>query len=385
MLVRQNGELGSETTIVMFNAIYHNRRVLITGHTGFKGSWLALWLSQMGARVTGYSLQPPTEPNHFDLLDMGITSIIGDIRDVDKVKRTFKGCQPEIVFHLAAQPIVRLSYKDPIGTFTSNVMGTINILEAARESRTVRAFVNVTSDKCYENKGWERGYRENDPLGGYDPYSASKGCSELITACWRNSYLNPKDHGATHFTLLASGRAGNVIGGGDWAIDRLIPDIMRSASQNRTVTIRSPRATRPWQHVLEPLGSYLLLASRMLGAPPNEVPALADAWNFGPEPTNCWTVARLVDEVVRCWGTGTWRDMSDPAAPHEASYLALCCDKATRILGWHPVWDVHRAVVETVAWFQAFAAGANIADVCKQQINDYCADACCTPETWMKS
>ena len=247
----------------MFNQIYNNKRVLITGHTGFKGSWLALWLSQMGAKITGYSLQPPTEPNHFYLLSMGINSIIGDIRDTDKLKQVFKEQQPEIVFHLAAQPIVRLSYKDPVETFTSNVMGTVNVLEASRESGTVRAIVNVTSDKCYENREWPRGYREMDSLGGYDPYSASKGCAELITSCWRNSFFNLKDYGSAHHTLLASGRAGNVIGGGDWAIDRLIPDIVRSVEQNEKVKIRNPHAIRPWQHVLEPLSGYLILAQKL--------------------------------------------------------------------------------------------------------------------------
>ena len=205
----------------MFNDIYQNKRVLITGHTGFKGSWLALWLSQLGAKTTGYALHPPTEPNHFQLLDMDINSIIGDVRDLEKLKRVFKEHQPEMVFHLAAQPIVRLSYKDPVETFSSNVMGTINIFEASRESGTVRAIVNVTSDKCYENREWLWGYREIDPVGGYDPYSASKGCAELITSCWRNSFFNLKDYGSAHHTLLASGRSGNVIGGGDWAVDRL--------------------------------------------------------------------------------------------------------------------------------------------------------------------
>ena len=243
----------------MFNRIYHNKRAIITGYNGFKGSWLALWLLQMGAKITGYSLPPPTEPNHFHLLDMDINSIIGDVRDAEKVKQVFKEHRPEIVFHLAAQPIVKLSYKDPVETFSTNVMGTINIFESSRECDSVCAIVNVTSDKCYENREWPWGYREIDHLGGYDPYSASKGCSEIITRCWRNSFFNLKDYGSAHNTLLASGRAGNVIGGGDWAIDRLIPDIIRAASQNEKVKIRNPDATRPWQHVLEPLSGYLLL------------------------------------------------------------------------------------------------------------------------------
>ncbi|PKN67456.1 MAG: CDP-glucose 4,6-dehydratase, partial [Deltaproteobacteria bacterium HGW-Deltaproteobacteria-10] len=224
----------------MFDNIYHNKNILITGHTGFKGSWLALWLSQMGANVTGYSLQPPTDPSHFQLLNIDINSIIGDVRDIDKLKAVFKEQQPEIVFHLAAQAIVRLSYQDPVETMTSNVLGTVNVLEAARASGTVRAIVNVTSDKCYENQEWPWGYRESDVLGGYDPYSASKGCSEIVTSCWRNSFFNPTGYGKTHQTLLSSARAGNVIGGGDWASDRLIPDIMRAIHQNEKVKIRNP-------------------------------------------------------------------------------------------------------------------------------------------------
>ena len=319
----------------MFNRIYHNTRVLITGHTGFKGSWLALWLSTMGANVTGYSLPPPTEPNHFDLLGLDINSIIGDIRDAEKLKRVFKEQQPEIVFHLAAQPIVRFSYKDPVETFSSNVMGTINVFEASRESGTVRAIVNVTSDKCYENREWPWGYREIDPLGGYDPYSASKGCAELITSCWRNSFFNLKDYGSTHHTLLASGRAGNVIGGGDWAADRLIPDMMRAVSQNGKVKIRNPHATRPWQHVLEPLSGYLLLGQRLLEGRKE----FAEAWNFGPSDDGNATVEEIVGQVKKAWPKIDYEIQCDSDQPHEAGMLRLDCSKARAKLQWRPVWD----------------------------------------------
>ena len=334
----------------IFNSIYHNKKVLITGHTGFKGSWLALWLSKIGAKITGYSLQPPTDPNHFELLDMGINSIIGDIRDAEKVMQVFKDQKPEIVFHLAAQPIVRLSYKDPVGTFTSNVMGTINVFEASRASGTVRAIVNVTSDKCYENREWPWGYKEIDPVGGYDPYSASKGCSEIITGCWRNSFFNLKDYGTAHNTLLASGRAGNVIGGGDWAIDRLIPDMMRAANKNEKVKIRNPHATRPWQHVLEPLSGYLLLGQKLLEGRKE----FADAWNFGPSEDGNATVIEITDQVKKAWPKIEYEMNITPDNLHEAGMLRLDCSKSRAKMQWAPVWDGKIAVDKTVLWYRAF-------------------------------
>ncbi len=353
----------------MFNGIYRNTKVLITGHTGFKGSWLALWLSQMGAKITGYALQPPSEPNHFNLLNMGIDSIIGDVRDADKIKKIFKEQQPEIVFHLAAQPIVRLSYHDPVGTFTSNVMGTINVFEAARESGTVRAIVNVTSDKCYENREWPWGYREIDPVGGYDPYSASKGCSELITSCWRNSFYNPKDYGVIHHTLLASGRAGNVIGGGDWAVDRLIPDMMRAVSKNETVKIRNPHATRPWQHVLEPLSGYLLLGQKIQEGEKE----FAEAWNFGPSEDGNVTVGEIAARVKKVWPKIDFEISKDSDQLHEAAMLRLDCSKARTKLKWIPVWDGKIAVEKTARWYRSFYEDNQVQSL--EDLRIYIADA----------
>lgn len=334
----------------MFDNIYQSKRVLITGHTGFKGSWLALWLARTGAKITGYSLQPPTAPNHFQLLDMGIHSILGDVRDSDKLKQVFKEQQPEIIFHLAAQAIVRLSYNDPVETLSTNIMGTINVLEAARESAAVRAIVNITTDKCYENREWVWGYRENDPLGGYDPYSASKGCSELVTNCWRNSFFNPKDYGSTHQTLLASARAGNVIGGGDWAVDRLIPDMMRAIDQNEKVKIRNPQATRPWQHVLEPLSGYLLLGQKLL----EDRKEFADAWNFGPSEDGNATVGEIAEQVKKAWPKIDYEIQRSPDQPHEAGMLRLDCSKARTKLQWAPVWDGKTAIEMTAKWYRAF-------------------------------
>lgn len=353
----------------MFNQIYHDKRVIITGHTGFKGSWLALWLSEMGAKITGYSLQPPTEPNHFQLLDIGINSIIGDIRDAEKVKQVFTEQQPEIVFHLAAQPIVRLSYKDPVETFTTNVMGTINVFEASRASGTIRAIVNVTSDKCYENREWPWGYREIDPVGGYDPYSASKACSELITSCWRNSFFNLKDYGNAHNTLLASCRAGNVIGGGDWAIDRLIPDMVRAVNQNEKIKIRNPQATRPWQHVLEPLSGYLLLGQKLLEGRKE----FAEAWNFGPSEDGNVMVGDIVGHVKEVWPEIDYEINMISDKPHEAGMLRLDCSKSRTKMQWEPVWDGKTAVEKTALWYRAFYESNEVQSL--EDFHSYIADA----------
>ena len=360
----------------MFKHIYHNTKVLITGHTGFKGSWLAMWLSQLGAKITGYSLQPPTEPNHFHLLDTDIVSTIGDVRDAEKLKRVFKEQQPEIVFHLAAQPIVRLSYKDPVETFTSNVMGTINVLEVSRKSGTVRAIINVTSDKCYENREWPWAYREIDHVGGHDPYSASKGCSELITSCWRNSFFNLKDYDKSHHTLLASGRAGNVIGGGDWAVDRLIPDIMRAVNQNEKVMIRNPHATRPWQHVLEPLSGYLALGQKLLEGHKE----FAQTWNFGPSEDGHVTVEEIIIHVKKAWPKIDYEISKTPDQPHESGMLRLDCSKARTNLQWAPVWDRNMAVVKTAQWYRAFYEANEVRSI--EDLRSYIADASSKHISW---
>jgi len=334
----------------MFGDIYRNRKVLITGHTGFKGSWLVLWLTRLGAEITGYALPPPTQPSHFSLLDLNVESIIGDIRDRDNLRQVFREQQPEIVFHLAAQAIVRRSYDDPAATFSSNVMGTVNVLEVARECKAVRAIVNVTSDKCYDNREWEWGYRENDPLGGYDPYSASKGCAELVTNCWRDSFFNPADYGRTHETLLASARAGNVIGGGDWAADRLVPDIMRAVSNNAKVKIRNPEATRPWQHVLEPLSGYLLLGRKLLEGRRE----FAEAWNFGPSDAFHLKVGEIAEQVKKIWPKTDFEVLESTNQPHEAAKLHLDCSKARSLLKWSPAWDGKTALEKTVEWYRTF-------------------------------
>jgi CDP-glucose 4,6-dehydratase len=369
----------------LFGGAFRGKRVFVTGHTGFKGSWLCLWLGELGATVTGYALEPPTTPNNFEAsrLESGLARhVIADVRDADVLARVVDEADPDVVFHLAAQPLVRESYRHPAVTVATNVMGTVNLLEAVRAREKPCAVVVVTSDKCYENREWVYGYRESDPMGGHDPYSMSKGAAELVVASWRQSFFPPVTLDR-HGICVATVRAGNVIGGGDWQHDRILVDCIRALQGGQPIDVRNPAATRPWQHVLEPLGAYLLLASRMLSAPPKETAVLADAWNFGPEQANCWAVSRLVEEVIHCWGGGSWRDLSDPAAPHEAGFLALCCDRATRSLGWRPVWDVRRAVAETVSWHKSFAAGADVAGVCKQQIASYCSDVSCIPGSWM--
>jgi CDP-glucose 4,6-dehydratase len=353
----------------MFDNIYYNKRVLITGHTGFKGSWLALWLLELGAKITGYSLPPPTEPNHYQLLKPDMNSVIGDIRDADNVKKIFREEQPEIVFHLAAQPIVRFSYQYPVETFTTNVLGTINILEAARECDAVNAFVNVTSDKCYENKERHIGYIETDPLGGYDPYSASKGCSEIVTGCWRNSFFNLKYYGVKHNMLLASTRAGNVIGGGDWASDRLVPDIMRAVSQNEKVRIRNPHATRAWQHVLEPLSGYLLLGEKLLKG----TKEFAEAWNFGPLEEGNVSVGEIVDRIKDDWPKIDYEINQDPNQPHEANILRLDSSKARSKLQWLPVWDGDDTIRRTTLWYRSFYEYGELQS--NQDLKTYIVDA----------
>ena len=334
----------------LFGGIYKGKTVLVTGHTGFKGSWLAYWLSRMGAKVIGYSLKPPTDPNHISLLDFEMKHIEGDILDREKLTGIFEKYKPEIVFHLAAQAIVRRSYQFPVETFTTNVTGTINVLEAARAANSIRAFIAVTSDKVYENNEVMWGYRETDRFGGFDPYSASKGCAEIAIASYRRSFYNPDLYGQSHSTLIGSVRAGNVIGGGDWAPDRLIPDIMRACKDKETVIIRNPMAIRPWQHVLECLSGYLLIGEKLFLRRVD----YADGWNFGPPEDGALTVLDVVSRIQDCWPDLNYRIESDRKKPHEARFLRLDSLKARSLLGWHPVWDAGITFEKTTVWYRLF-------------------------------
>ena len=348
----------------LFGGIYQNKTVLLTGHTGFKGSWLAFWLTKMGANVVGYALEAPTEPNHLALLDFDMVSIIGDIRDQEKLDATFAKYQPEIVFHLAAQPLVRLSYDEPVETFDTNVMGTLKVFEACRKTSSVKAIVNITSDKAYENKEWIWGYRENDPMGGYDPYSASKGCAELVVSSYRNSYFNLSEYGISHSVLLASCRAGNVIGGGDWAQDRLMTDIMVSVSHGEKVRIRNPHATRPWQHVLEPLSGYLAIGQKLLEGQK----AFAEGWNFGPENEGSITVQKVVESVKKYWDAIEYTIDKVEKDPHEANLLKLDCSKANVLLEWKNVWNSTTTFEKTVLWYKHFYQNEKISTLENLQI-----------------
>lgn len=347
---------------------WRGKRVLLTGHTGFKGSWLSLWLQSMGARVVGYALAPPTNPSLFEVanVEAGMTSIIGDIRDLDHLRKVFAEHRPEIVIHMAAQPLVRYSYNEPVETYSTNVMGTINLLEAVRTIDSVRAVVNVTSDKCYENREWMWGYRENEAMGGFDPYSSSKGCAELVAAAYRNSYFHPENY-KQHGVALASARAGNVIGGGDWADDRLIPDIMRAIVQGNPVNIRNPHAIRPWQHVLEPLSGYLLLAQRLY----EEGAAYAEGWNFGPNDEDAKPVQWIVEQMTQAWGEGASWILDDGEHPHEAHYLKLDCSKAKARLSWHPRWHLQDALDAIIEWHRAHQEGKDMHEPTLRQINAY--------------
>jgi CDP-glucose 4,6-dehydratase len=353
----------------MFNNIYENKKVLLTGHTGFKGSWLALWLTKLGADVCGYSLAAPTDPNHFEHLNLDIRSEIGNILDTGKLEDVFVDFQPEIVFHMAAQPLVRLSYREPRETFETNVLGTVNVLEACRKTASVKAIVNVTSDKCYDNKEWIWGYRENDVMGGHDPYSASKGCAELVAASYRNAFFNPKDFGSKHNVLLASCRAGNVIGGGDWADDRLIPDIMRAVSRNEKVEIRNPGATRPWQHVLEPLSGYLQIGQKLA----EKDVAFAEGWNFGPDDNGSITVREVVENIKCFWSKIDYKLGNCPNAIHEANLLKLDCSKAHSKLKWQAVWDSEMTFRKTVEWYHDFYEKNTISS--SDDLHSYIEDA----------
>ena len=337
----------------LFDNFYKGKKVLITGHTGFKGSWLSIWLNELGAKVIGYALDPYTTRDNFVLTDLAgkITDIRGDIRDYEKLYKVFKEFNPEIVFHMAAQPLVRLSYQSPKDTYDINIGGTVNILEVIRHSASVKAAVIITSDKCYENKEWLWGYRENDPVGGYDPYSSSKGATEIVISAYRNSFFNPREF-SNHCKTISSVRAGNVIGGGDWSKDRIIPDCIRALEQSKAIEIRNPMATRPWQHVLEPLKGYLILASKMYQDPL----IFSDAWNFGPDSSCILPVRDVVNEVIKNWGLGEWLDTSDSSNFHETILLNLDCSKARFKLGWIPVLNIKEAIKLTIEWYKtAFA------------------------------
>ena len=347
---------------------WQGKKVLVTGHTGFKGSWLSLWLQSMGAEVTGYALAPPTHPSLFEVAEVGLsmTNIIGDIRDLDNLQAVLAEHQPEIVIHMAAQPLVRYSYQNPVETYSTNVMGTVNQLEAVRKTPSVKAVVNITTDKCYENREWAWGYRENEPMGGYDPYSNSKGCAELVSAAYRSSFFNTDTY-AVHGVALATARAGNVIGGGDWAEDRLIPDIMRAITQGQPVNIRNPHAIRPWQHVLEPLSGYLVLAKKLY----EEGPAYAEGWNFGPNDQDAQPVQWIVERLTQAWGDGASWHVDEGDHPHEAHYLKLDCSKAKSRLDWHPKWHLDEALGRIVDWQKQYQQGADMKLLTLAQISDY--------------
>ncbi|MFM5916938.1 MAG: CDP-glucose 4,6-dehydratase [Novosphingobium sp.] len=338
----------------MFADAYRGKTVFLTGHTGFKGSWLTLWLQRLGARVVGYSLAPPTEPSLFvqaEVVD-GIEHHIGDVRDPAALASALAGAKPDFVFHLAAQPLVIESYAQPAETFATNVTGSINLMEAVRVSGMRGAVVMVTTDKVYLNREWEHAYREGDPLGGHDPYSASKAAMEIAVSSWRDSFFNPADE-ARHGVRMASARAGNVIGGGDWSSNRLVPDLMRALAGNQIPTLRNSGSLRPWQHVLEPLAGYLWLGAKLAEA---DGVRFAGAWNFGPQPTDVRSVAELADAVLAEWGAGGWTDASQAGALHEAGLLRLAIDKAVGQLGWRPVWDFAETARRTTVWYKAVSA-----------------------------
>lgn len=346
------------------DSFWKNKKVFLTGHTGFKGSWLSLWLQSMGALVKGYALDPPTSPSLFVEANVNenMESEIGDIRDLETLQKSMKSFNPDILIHMAAQPLVRLSYVEPVDTYTTNVIGTVNVLEAARYCKNLKSIVSVTTDKCYENKEWPWGYRENEPMGGHDPYSSSKGCAELVTSAYRNSFFNSK--GTAN---IASARAGNVIGGGDWADDRLVPDILKAFEKSQPVIIRNPLSTRPWQHVLEPLSGYLVLAEHLYiyGG------KYGEAWNFGPKEEDCKPVNWILDKMVSSWGNGARWELDENSNPHEAGFLKLDCSKAASKLNWVPKWDLEHTLNLIVKWHQNWKLGNNIKELCLQEIVSY--------------
>ena len=352
-------------------AFYRNKKVLLTGHTGFKGTWLCALLSQAGAHVTGYALEPPTEPSIFKLaaMEKKVNSVIGDIRDLPRLKKVFVEVQPEIVIHMAAQPIVRESYKDPVYTYETNVMGTVHILECVRTCDSVKSFLNVTTDKVYLNREWPWGYRENEELNGYDPYSNSKSCSELVTGCYQNSFFG-KDN--DRHVAISTARAGNVIGGGDFAVDRIIPDCIRAVLSGQEIIVRNPYSTRPYQHVLEPLAVYLMIVQRQY-----EDEKYAGSYNVGPDDGDCYTTGELVTLFCDKWSQladekAVWKNVSD-GGPHEANFLKLDCSKLKSVFGWKPVWNVEQTMEKIVEWTLAYESGEDVCQVMDRQIEAFMA------------
>jgi CDP-glucose 4,6-dehydratase len=378
----------------MFDGFYRNKRIFVTGHTGFKGAWLSLWLAELGAQVHGYSLEPPTQPNLFEEADVRTrlaSHRIADVRDAETLANAIHVVKPDLVFHLAAQALVRRSYREPRQTYETNVMGTVNLLDAARRADSVRVCQIVTSDKCYENREWVYPYRENEPMGGADPYSSSKGCAELVVSAYRRSFFDPariERHGIS----LASARAGNVIGGGDWAEDRIIPDCIRALSRGEVIELRNPNAIRPWQYVLEPLSGYLQLAAAQYADPA----PFAEAWNFGPSTADQLNVSEVAQEVIRHWGSGQWRIIpsnaehvaSQAGSSHEANYLKLDTTKAASLLKWHSVLTVREAIAQTVWWYRQQAPGlgeSDVAEMCAKQIRMYAERAAEQGLAWASS
>lgn len=347
---------------------WQGKRVFLTGHTGFKGSWLSLWLKSLGAQLTGYALKPPTNPGLFEVASVvnGMTSILGEIRDLKLFRESMQKSQPEIVIHMAAQPLVRQSYEAPVETYSTNVMGTVNLFEAVRAAPSVRVVVSVTTDKCYENREWVWGYRENDPLGGYDPYSSSKACAEIVSAAYRSSFFNPKDY-AKHGVAVATARAGNVIGGGDWTRDRLVPDILTAFEKGIPAQIRNSHSTRPWQHVLEPLSGYLMLAENLV----KEGPKYAQAWNFGPSDKDAKPVGWVATELAKRWGNSAAWNADKGEHPHEAHYLKLDISKARAELDWKPKLQIYDALDLVIDWAKAYADGKDMHKFTLAQIENY--------------
>lgn len=350
-------------------SFYKGKKVFITGHTGFKGSWLCKMLINEGAEVTGYALEAPTNPNLFELCKLSgkMNSITGDIRNLDFLLRKFEEIKPEIVIHMAAQPLVREAYKNPVYTYDVNIMGTVHVLECIRKSDSVKSFINVTTDKVYLNREWEWGYRENEELNGYDPYSNSKSCSELVTSCYQNSFLNNKK------TAVTTVRAGNVIGGGDFADNRIIPDCVRAAKEGKEILVRNPYSIRPYQHVLEAVSTYLLIAQAQY-----ENEKLAGSYNIGPDEKNCWTTGELVSLFCNIWNREmeteiAWKNVHD-GGPHEAEYLKLDCSKAKRVFGWKPRWDIETTVEKIVEWTKVYSAGEDISECMNRQIKEFYAE-----------